>query len=128
MCCAKAGVAVQLCSWIHGLPLNTGHSDDTRFIEDTKILQKQQLFAENDSSSLKSFLDVFDKGYQCVLSAGEHGGQYCLQPAYAESEKQFKDNIALYSAAVAVVRSGNERAVNRCKMSWFNKRGTTDQS
>ena len=128
MCCAKAGVAVQLCSWMHGLPLNTGHSDDTHFIEDTKILQKQQRFAESDSSSSKPFLNIFNKGYQCVLSANEHGGQYCLQPAYAESEKQFKDNIALYSGAVAVVQSGNERAVNRGKMSWFNKRGTADQS
>ena len=27
MCCAKAGVAIQLCSWIFGLPLVTGHSD-----------------------------------------------------------------------------------------------------
>ena len=36
MCCAKAGVATQLCSWIYGLPLQTGHSDDTRFIADSK--------------------------------------------------------------------------------------------
>ena len=26
MCCAKAGVTVQLCCWIFGLPLVTGHS------------------------------------------------------------------------------------------------------
>jgi hypothetical protein len=126
MCCAKAGVAVQLCGYIYGLPLNTGHSDDTRFIEDTDILKKQQIFAENDESSKKPFLNVFDKGYQCVSDALECG-QYCLQPTFAESEKQFKDNAVLYSGAVAVVRSGNERAVNRCKMSWFLKRGATDQ-
>jgi len=126
MCCAKAGVAVQLCGYIYGLPLNTGHSDDTRFIEDTDILKKQQQFAENDESSTKPFLNVFDKGYQCVSAALECG-QFCLQPTFAESEKQFKDNAVLYSGAVAVVRSGNERAVNRCKMSWFLKRGATDQ-
>jgi hypothetical protein len=99
-----------------------GHSDDTRFIEDTKILEKQQLFAESDKSSTKPFLNVFDKGYQCVLEAKNHGGQFCLQPAFAESERQFKSDAVLYSGAVAVVRSGNERAVNRCKMSWFEER------
>jgi hypothetical protein len=126
MCCAKAGVAVQLCGYIYGLPLNTGHSDDTRFIEDTCILDKQRQFAENDTSSVKPFMNVFDKGYQCLLDALLHG-QSCLQPAFAESEKQFKDNAVLHSGAVAVVRSGNERAVNRCKMSWFLKRGAREQ-
>ena len=38
-CCAKAGVAMQLCSWIFGLPLVTGHSDDDQQIEQTMILQ-----------------------------------------------------------------------------------------
>jgi hypothetical protein len=42
ICCAKAGVAVQLCGFIHGLPLNTGQSDDTCFIKDTDILEKQK--------------------------------------------------------------------------------------
>ena len=126
MCCAKAGVAVQLCGYIYGLPLNTGHSDDTRFIEDTNILAIQQHFAETDKSCQKLFLNIFDKGYQCVLAALSHG-QDCLQPTFAESEKQFKDNSTLYSGAVAVVRSGNERAVKRCKMSWFLKRGAVDQ-
>ena len=122
MSCAKAGVAVQLCGWIHGLPLNTGHSDDTRFIEDTEILQKQRLFAESDKSNTKPFLNVFDKGYCCVLTAMVQG-QYCMQPAFAESEKQFRANMALHSGAVAVLCSGNECAVNQCKMSWFLKRG-----
>ena len=35
MCCAKAGVAAQLCNWIFGLPLVTGHSDDDQQIEQT---------------------------------------------------------------------------------------------
>ena len=30
--------------------------------------------------------------------------------------------MTLHTACVAVIRSGNERAVQRCKMSWFNKR------
>lgn len=126
MCCAEAGVAVQLRGHIYGLPLNTGHYDDTCFIEDICILDKQRQFAENDTSSVKPFMNVFDKGYQCLLDALLHG-QSCLQPAFAESEKQFKDNAVLHSGAVAVVRSGNERAVNRCKMSRFLKRGSREQ-
>ena len=30
--------------------------------------------------------------------------------------------MTLHTACVAVIRSGNEGAVQRCKMSWFNKR------
>ena len=35
-------------------------------------------------------------------------------------------HFILQSAAVAVVRSGNERAVNRCKMSRFIRHGNVD--
>ena len=63
MCCAKAGIAVQLCSWIYGLPLNTDCSYDTCFIEDTNILAMQKEFTERDSSSVKPFLNIFNKGY-----------------------------------------------------------------
>jgi hypothetical protein len=127
MCCAKAGVAVWLCGFIHGLPLNTGHSDDTHFIKDTDILEKQKQFAENDTSSSKPFLNVFDKRYQCVLDALAHGGQFCLQPAFIESEKQVKSSAVHYSGAVAVVWSRNECAINRCNMSWFLKQGAIEQ-
>ena len=113
MCCAKAGVAVQLCGYIYGLLLCTGHSGDTHFIKDTGILERQQQFSENDKTSEKPFLNVFNKGYQCLLEANANGGQFCLQPAFAESKKQFKANAVLHSGDVAVVRSGNARAVNR---------------
>jgi hypothetical protein len=69
------------------------------------------------ASSDKPFLNIFDKGYQCVLPALNEG-QECMQPTFAQSEKQFTDR-----ATVAVVRSGNERAVNRCKMLWFIRHG-----
>ncbi len=117
--------ALKSWSGCYGLPLNTRHSDDTCFIEDTAILQKQKLFAESNKSNTKPFHDVFDKGYQCVLTAMVQG-QYCPQPAFAESDTQFKANMAIHSGPVAVVCSGNERAVNRCKMSWFLKRGNAN--
>mmetsp|Transcript_12052 Transcript_12052/g.17304 ORF Transcript_12052/g.17304 Transcript_12052/m.17304 type:complete len:134 (+) Transcript_12052:51-452(+) len=49
MCCAKAGIAAQLCCWIYGLPLVTGHSDDDKQINDTQILRQQQEFGDMDS-------------------------------------------------------------------------------
>jgi len=60
MCCAKAGIAVQLCCWIYGLPLVTGHSDDDWQINNTLILELQKEFAENDPTSERPFLNVFD--------------------------------------------------------------------
>jgi hypothetical protein len=125
MCCAKAGVAVQLCCWIFGLPLVTGHSDDDRQIEDTKILELQKEFSENDSTSHRPFLNVFDKGYHQLLQAMRHG-QMCCRPD--EADEHFGGDKVLRSGCVAVVRSGNERGVNRCKMSWFIKRGCSEQT
>jgi hypothetical protein len=126
MCCAKAGVAVQLCCWIFGLPLVTGHSDDDRQIEDTKILELQQEFFENDSTSDLPFLNVFDKGYHQLLQTMRHGGQMCCRPH--DADEHFGGDRVLRSGCVAVVRSGNERGVNRCKMSWFIKRGCSLQN
>jgi hypothetical protein len=123
-CCAKAGVAVQLCCWIFGLPLVTGHSDDDRQIEDTKILELQKEFSENDPTSDRPFLNVFDKGYHQLLPASKHG-QMCLRPP--DADKEFVGEQVLRSACIAVIRSGNERGVNRCKMSWFIKRGCLQQ-
>jgi hypothetical protein len=76
-----------------------------------KHIEETKQFAKNDKSSVKPFLNVFDKGYKCLLDALLHG-QSCLQPALVKSEKQFKDNAVLHSGAAVVVWSGNERAVN----------------
>ncbi len=50
-------------------------------------------------------------------------GQKCLQPGFAESDRQFRRNSTLHSAAVAVIRSANERAVRIMKQSWKLKNG-----
>jgi hypothetical protein len=124
MCCAKAGIAVQLCCWIFGLPLVTGHSDDDRQIEDTMILELQKAFSENDPTSVRAFLNIFDKGYHQILEALRHG-QLCCRPD--EANNTFGGDKVLRAGCVAVVRSGNERGVKRCKLSWFLKRGCSDQ-
>ena len=114
----------QPCCWIFGLPLVTGHSDDDHLIEDTMILQLQKEFSENDSTSDKPFLNVFDKGYYQLLPALRHG-QLCCWPNVADDG--FGGDKVLRMGCAAVVRSGNEQAVNQCKMSWFIKRGYSKQ-
>jgi hypothetical protein len=125
-CVAKGGVALQLCGWIRTIELCTGAIGDSDYIEAVNILKEQKIFADLDPSSILAFLNVFDKGYRCVLEAKAEG-QQCLQPVFARSDEQFRAGETLYSGCVAVVRSGNERAVKRCKLSWFLKRGTRDQ-
>ena len=55
---------------------------------------------------------------------GTHArGQNCLQPEFAKSDEHFRRrDQTLHSACVAVIRSGNERAVKMAKNSWLIKR------
>jgi hypothetical protein len=63
-----------------------------------------------------------------VHFGGMHArGQNCLQPEFAKSDEQFRRDQTLHSACVAVIRSGNERAVKMAKNSWLIKRGCVDQ-
>ena len=119
MPCAKGGVANQCCSWIRGLPLCSGHIGDSELIMETGILQIQKDFAAGDPSSQKPFLNILDKGYRIALEASVQGGQQVLQPAFSRGDQQFRRAETLHSAGVAVHRSGNERAVKRCKLSWL---------
>ena len=121
-CCAKGGVSIQMCGWIRALHLFTGGIDDSKYIERSEILKQQQLFQEGDESSNNQFINIFDKGYRVTLLAREHM-QSCLQPVFAQSDRQFFRNELLHSASVAVIRSGNERAVKKMKYSWILQRG-----
>lgn len=124
MCCGKGGVAVQQCGWIRSFHLCTGGIDDSHYLEVTKILERQKQFFDSDTSSAEAGTNVFDKGYRLLLAALQ-AGQKCLQPNFAQSDRKFTALETLNSACVAVIRSGNERAVERMKNSWFIKRGTT---
>jgi hypothetical protein len=122
MCCAKGGIALQLCGWIRATELMTGAVGDSEYVKIVNLLQEQKAFAEWDQSTLESFLNIFDKGYRCTLDALQEG-QKCLQPTFARSDEQFTREETLYSAAVAVIRSSNERAVKMMKLSWKNRNG-----
>jgi hypothetical protein len=121
-CCAKGGAALQLCGWIRALELCTGSIPDTSYIDLVKVLKEQKEFAESDVSTENGFLNIFDKGYRCTLAALKEG-QKCWQPDFAQSDKQFSRDSTLHSAGVAVVRSGNERAVKTMKLSWQIRNG-----
>jgi len=123
--CAKGGVAVQLSGWVRTLHLFTGGIDDSLYIDRTKIFKQQKLFQEHDldpSASIIEFINIFDKGYRSTILARDHN-QSCLQPTFARSDEQFTGTQVLHSAAIAVIRSGNERAVKKVKDSWLLKKG-----
>ena len=123
-CVGKGGVAIQPCGWIRTLPLCTGAIGDQAYLSKTETFEKQKIFTEIDETSDEPATNVMDKGYRSTLEAQKQG-QRCLQPDFAESDRRFKSDQTLHSAAVAVVRSGNERAVKMVKHSWFVKRGAS---
>ena len=117
-CFAKGGVAVQQCGWFRSLPLLIGALGDSEYIIQTQILEQQKWFTEWDTSSPNTAINVMDKGYRTTLVAQEQG-QQMLQPAFSEGDKKFNREATLYSASIAAVRSGNERAVRHLKSSWY---------
>ena len=123
-CCAKGGVCIQLGGWIRTLHLFTGGIDDSKYIKQSKILMQQQIFQQEDSPTTTPlcFINIFDKGYRVTMIAKQHL-QRCLQPTFSQSDTQFSRNDVLHSASVAVVRSGNERAVKNTKHCWIVQRG-----
>jgi hypothetical protein len=120
-CCGKGGVALQLLGWIRTLELAMGGISDTNYVDLVGVLSEQKYFAEWDDTTIEMFLNIFDKGYRCNVSANNFG-QKCIQPTFAGSG-QFKREEVLHSGGVAVVRSANERAVNTVKKSWAIRRG-----
>lgn len=130
MCCAKGGVFVQLCGWLGVEELWAGHISDSMYVERSNILQRQNDFAQKDKVSDKvvPFTLILDKGYRIVRVAYQNGKQECLQPCFASSDRTFSSDQMLLTASVAADRSGNERAVHRCKFSGMLKRGLKPHS
>ena len=61
---------------------------------------------------------MMDKGYRTTLMA-QAMGQTNMQPAFSVTDRKFNAQETLYSAAIAALRSGNERAVHSVKQSWL---------
>ncbi len=122
-CVGKGGIGIQLCGWTVAFELCTGAISDTSYVKTVNIFELQNMFAKNDLTSPNPFLNVFDKGYRLVSEAEQNGKQTCIQPTFVNSDQRFSTVDVLSSAAVAAVRSGNERAVRQVKLSWMIKRG-----
>ena len=101
---------------------------DSQMVADSGILKCQKEFSEADASSDEPFTNVFDKGFKNVVDASMEG-QKCLAPSFSKGKtQQFTRVETLHTACVAVIRSGNERAVKRAKLSWMLKRGMVEQT
>ena len=110
-CVGKGGIALQLCGWTVSLELCTGGMDNSAYIKAVKIFEMQQEFAQNDLSSPNPFINILDRGYCVILHAHQLGGQLCIQPEYAQSDRMFSTQDVLYSAAVATVGQPNQAHV-----------------
>jgi hypothetical protein len=125
---AKGGIAIQPLGWIRTLPLCTGGIGDSSYCTWTRwrfLRSKKNLLGTTRRQRNHSW--IFWQGYRSTLDAKKNG-QFCLQPHFAESDKKFKGDQTLFSACIAVVRSGNEWAVKNVKMSWMLKRGLKGQT
>ena len=71
--------------------------------------------------------NILNKGYRVTIIAKQHL-QTCLQPIFAQSDKQFTYHDVLHSACIAVKRSRNKRAVKKMKHSWIVQRGVCNPS
>ena len=114
MNCAKGGVFIQLCGWVGTESLWTGGVGDSQYQSQSSIFREQNEFANLDrkqGEDLIPFINIYDKGYRCTEDAFREGGQITWQPDFAKSDRQFKRNETLSSAAIATDRSGNERGV-----------------
>lgn len=102
-----------------------GNIDDGNYTKESLILDQQKSFQEHDKKPdepVNPFVIVLDKGYRITMLANKFG-QSCVQPIFARSDTQLKNNNdMLQSASVAVIRSGNERAIKLLKHSWIIQR------
>ena len=118
---------MQLCGWLGVSDLWVGATSDSHYQEQSGIFELQEAFAALDlvDGEILPFSIIFDKGYRCVLAAYRAGGQECIQPIFARSDRRFMTRETIISASVATDRSGNERGVKLAKKSGFIKRGLT---
>jgi hypothetical protein len=125
MNCAKGGVFAQLCGWMGVWELFVGAISDSSYVEKSGLLEVQEEFAKIDKidGTLLPFTLILDKGYRIIRICWRNGKQECIQPTFAKSDRRFSSNEMLVSASIAADRSGNERAVKRCKEAGYLKRG-----
>ena len=123
--CAKGGVFLQLGGWMGVQELWVGATSDSYYQQETNIFKEQEEFAKVDliDGKVLPFCNIVDKGYRINLPAWRAGRQMVIQPMFSRSDRKFTGKETILSGSVASDRSGNERAVNRAKLSNVLKRG-----
>ena len=117
---AKGGIFVQICGWLGVHEFYPGAMTDSKYLNETGILEMQEQFTKADGGVPFTALD---RGYRSTGAAWRRG-QLILQPTFAKSDEKITTRDVLRAASVAADRSGNERAVRVSKMSACVKRGT----
>jgi DDE superfamily endonuclease len=114
----KGSVFIQPCGWMGTGEIWTGGVSDSDYMVRSKILEYQQHYLPifDPENQEKKWNIIVDKGYRITTAAWQCGEQLIIQPAFAQSDKQFTSLQTLRSAAIAADRSGNERAVKYSKM------------
>ena len=102
-----------------------GVASDTEYLNTSRLLDVQEEFAVKDrvNGVVVPFIVTLDKGYRSTIVAWRKGKQLVLQPDFAKSDRKFRGDETLSSAAIATDRGANERAVRLSKISGFIKRG-----
>ena len=114
--CCKGTIFVQLCCWMGTSELWTGLIIDTDYGLQSGILERQREWMDgNPDEQHIPWYNIMDKGYRVSHDTWNHNNQYVLQPVFGRNGQKFSTNETLLSAAIAKVRSGNERAVNVVK-------------
>lgn len=121
----KADVEVQPCGLIGTNPMWVAAISDTEYMIRENIFEEQQRFQNNDkiNETVLPFLNILDRGYRLSAHALRCGNQTVRQPVFKNKDRRFTGNETLRSASCASVRSGNERAVRKAKLSGFIKKG-----
>lgn len=124
---AKVDNAIQLCGWMRGSHMFVGAVSDSQYMLDNKIFEHQEEFQNadrvNDNDEVIPFTNILDRGYQLSLQAFRHGKQTVWQPDFQKKRRRFTGSETLRSASCASVRSGNERAMRKGKLSGFLRKG-----
>lgn len=123
--CVKEDVALQPSGFIRTNMLWVGGTSDSMYMKLNGIFEEQDIFQNEDlvDGEVLPFMNILDRGYKLTKEAFRCGKQTVRQPVFKEKKKRFTGNETLRSASCASVRSGNERAVRKAKLSGFLKKG-----
>ena len=92
---AKGGVFIQLSGWLGTLELYPGGISDSKYLNETGILENQKKIQENMGDV--QIINVLDRGYRSTKAAWRNG-QFVLQPYICSSDRYFllKEHYSLH--------------------------------